>query len=135
MRLAALTVLIIGNLLANQVHAEDVSTQPLTRVDCDKAEMAWDENANVCIANSGNVSRQPLTRLSCENAGMAWNDTANVCGEASQAAEVMPEAQVAQPMRKSEVADTLIQPLTRPECDKVSMTWNDTTNVCGERSE
>ena len=92
MRLAALTVLIIGNLLANQVHAEDVSTQPLTRIDCDKAEMAWDENANVCIADSGNVSRQPLTRLSCENAGMAWNDTANVCGEASHSTE-KPEAQ------------------------------------------
>ena len=46
--------------------------------------MAWDENANVCIANSGNVSRQPLTRLSCESAGMVWNDTANVCGEATQ---------------------------------------------------
>ena len=45
MRLAALTILIIGNLLANQLHADDVSTQPLTRVNCDKAEMAWDENA------------------------------------------------------------------------------------------
>ena len=135
MRLAALTVLIIGNLLATQVHAEDVSTQPLTRVDCDRAEMAWDENANVCIANSGNVSRQPLTRLSCESAGMAWNDTANVCGEATQAAEARPEAPVAQPMRRSEVADTLIQPLTRHECDNVGMTWNDTTNVCGERSD
>ena len=97
MRLAALTVLIIGNLLANQVHAEDVSTQPLTRIDCDKAEMAWDENANVCMSNSGNVSRQPLTRLNCENAGMGWNDTANVCGEASQAREVTSEAQIAQP--------------------------------------
>ena len=135
MRLAALTVLIIGNLLANQVYAEDVSTQPLTRVDCDNAKMAWDENANVCIANSGNVSRQPLTRLSCESAGMVWNDTANVCGEATQAAEARPEAPVAQPMRKSEVADTLIQPLTRHACDNVGLTWNDTTNVCGERSD
>ena len=70
MRLAALTLLIIGNLLAIQVYAQDVSPQPLTRVDCGKAQMAWDENANVCIADSGNVSRQPLTRLDCENA--AW---------------------------------------------------------------
>lgn len=135
MRLAALTVLIIGNLLANQVHAEDVTTQPLTRVDCDKAEVTWDENANVCIANSGNVSRQPLTRLDCENVGMAWNDTANVCGEATQAAEARPEAPVAQPMRKSEVADTLIQPLTRPECNKAGMTWNEATNVCSKKTD
>jgi lipoprotein-anchoring transpeptidase ErfK/SrfK len=134
-RLAALIVLIIGNLLANQVHAEDVSAQPLTRVDCDKAEMAWDENANVCIAHSGNVSRQPLTRLDCENAGMAWNDTANVCGEASQAAEERPEPQIAQPISKSGLAVTLVQPLTRHECDKAGMTWNDTTNVCDEKSQ
>ena len=135
MRLAALAVLIIGNLLAHQVQAEDVSTQPLTRVDCDKAEMSWDENANVCSADSGSVSGQPLTRLDCENAGMARNDTANVCGEASQAAEARSEPQVAHPMRKAEGADTLIQPLTRHECDKAAMTWSDTTNVCGEKSE
>jgi hypothetical protein len=86
----ALTFLIIGNLIATQVYADDVSPQPLTRVDCDKAAMAWDENANVCIANSGEVSSQPLTRLDCDKAGMAWNDNANVCGSASQEAETMP---------------------------------------------
>jgi lipoprotein-anchoring transpeptidase ErfK/SrfK len=94
----------IGNLLANQVHAEDVSTQPLTRVDCDKA-------------------------------GMAWNDNANVCGEASQAAEAMLEAEAAKLLPESEGADTLIQPLTRHDCDKAGMAWNDNANVCGEKSE
>jgi lipoprotein-anchoring transpeptidase ErfK/SrfK len=122
----ALTFLIIGNLIATQVYADDVSPQPLTRVDCDKAAMAWDENANVCIANSGEVSSQPLTRLDCNKAGMAWNDNANVCGSASQEAETMP---------KSEAADTLSQPLTRNECDMAGMTWNDKANVCGEKSE
>ena len=52
MRLVALSVLLIGNLFANQVLAEDVSSQPLTRLDCDKAGMAWDDNANVCGAAS-----------------------------------------------------------------------------------
>ncbi len=51
MRLVALSVLLIGNLFANQVLAEDVSIQPLTRLDCDKAGMAWDDNANVCGAS------------------------------------------------------------------------------------
>ena len=133
-KLAALTVLIIGNLLANQVHAEDVTTQPLTRVDCDKAEMTWDENANVCIANSGNVSRQPLTRWIAKT--QAWPGmTLPMHAEKHSSCRGEPEAPVAQPMRKSEMAETLIQPLTRPECDKVGMTWNDTTNVCGERSD
>jgi len=135
----ALTFLIIGNLVANQAYAVDVSTQPLTRVDCDKAAMAWDVNANVCVTNSGEaksqfaletaakagVSGQPLTRLNCDKAGMSWNDHSNVCGSASQEAETMP---------KSETADTLSQPLTRNECDVAGMTWNDKANVCGEKS-
>ena len=126
MKFLALTFLIIGNLIATQVYADDVSPQPLTRVDCDKTAMAWDENANVCIANSGEVSSQPLTRLDCNKAGVAWNDNANACGSASQDAETMPN---------SEAADTLSQPLTRNECDMAGMTWNDKANVCGEKSE
>ena len=54
--------------------------------------MAWNDGANVCVADS---LSQPLTRLDCDRAGMAWNDGANVCGAA---AEAMPEPQVAQPM-------------------------------------
>ena len=81
MKLLALTVLNIGNLLAHQACAEDVSTQPLTRAGCESVGMAWDEGANVCAANSKDVSRQPLTRLDCGSAGMTWNDKANVCGE------------------------------------------------------
>ena len=117
MRLAALAVLLIGNLLANQAQAEDVSTRPLTRVDCDKAEMAWDEQANVCSVS------QPLTRDDCDTAGMAWNDNANVCEAAPQAGEAMPEVQ-------SEVANTAGQPLTRDDCDTAGMAWNDNANVC-----
>ena len=52
MRLVALSVLLIGNLFAHQVLAEDVIPQPLTRGDCGKAGMAWDDNANVCRAAS-----------------------------------------------------------------------------------
>jgi len=137
-KLLALTFLIIGNLVANQAYADDVSTQPSTRVDCDKAAMAWDVNANVCVANSGeatsqfaletaakaDVSGQPLTRLDCDKAGMSWNDNSNVCGS-SQEAEIMP---------KSEAADTSSQPLTRNECDVAGKAWNDKANVCGEKS-
>ena len=80
-KLLALTVLIVGNLLAHQAYAEDISTQPLTRADCEGAGMAWDEGANVCAGNSKDISGQPLTRLDCGNADMTWNDNANVCGE------------------------------------------------------
>ena len=130
--LTVLTVFITGIVLANQVHAKDFSIQPLTRIDCDKAEMAWDENANVCIANSGG-SRQPLTRLGCEMAGMAWNDNANVCGATSLAAEALPHPDSAKAMPKSQTT-TDAQPLTRNQCDKAGMRWNDNANVCGEKS-
>jgi lipoprotein-anchoring transpeptidase ErfK/SrfK len=76
-----LSFLIIGSLAAHQAYAQDVSTQPLTRADCDKAQMAWNANANVCSANSEDVSGQPLTRNACDMAGMTWSDKANVCGE------------------------------------------------------
>jgi lipoprotein-anchoring transpeptidase ErfK/SrfK len=128
-----LTILIMGNLLVSQGYADDVSIQPLTRLDCTKAELAWDENANVCSASSA-VSRQPLTRLDCENAGMSWNDNANVCGAASQAAEALPTSGVAEPVPKAEKADAVFQPLTRSECDQAGMPWNDNANVCGAAS-
>ena len=100
MRLVALSVLLIGNLFAHQVLAEDVIPQPLTRLDCDKAGMAWDDNANVCGAASlaaeavlehqaaqpGDTAAQPLTREDCGKAGMAWDDNANICGAPSAAA-------------------------------------------------
>ena len=123
MKLLTLTFLIIGSLATNQAYAED--TQPLARADCDKAGMAWDANANLCVVNSGDVSPQPLTRLDCEKAGAVWNDNANVCGMASNEAKAMPV---------SEVSDNSGQPLTKNACDKAGMTWSDKTNVCGEKS-
>src|SRR5262245_19211485 len=133
MRLVALSVLLIGNLLANQVLAEDVPPQPLTRVDCDKAGMPWDDNANVCgtafLAEGAQAvaetAAQPLTKADCDKAGMAWDDNANVCGAASLAAEAAPDPQQAQP------ADAAAQPLTKAGCDKAGMAWNDNANVCG----
>src|SRR4029453_7269791 len=106
MRLVSLSVLLIGSLFANQVLAEDVIPQPLTRLDCDKAGMAWDDNANVCGARSlaaqpvpeaegaqpvTDTVAQPLTRADCDKAGMAWDDNANVCGAASLSAAAVPE--------------------------------------------
>ena len=102
MRRVALAFLVIGNLLAGQAHAEDVAAQPLTRSDCDKAAMSWDDNANVCVQARGGVKSmpkseaaeilsQPLTRSECHNAGMTWNDNANVCGKKSEA-QLAPKA-------------------------------------------
>ena len=90
MRRVALAFLLIGNLIAGQAYAEDVTAQPLTRTDCDEAGMSWDDNANVCglasadlkpKRNAAEVLSQPLTRSECDKAGMTWNDNANVCGK------------------------------------------------------
>jgi lipoprotein-anchoring transpeptidase ErfK/SrfK len=133
----------------------DSLSQPFTRLDCDSAGMTWNDGANVCGAASqaaeaipeaevahpmppsamADTFSQPLTRLDCDSAGMTWNDGANVCGAASQAAEAIPEAEVAHPMPPSAMADTFSRPLTRHDCDSAGMTWNDAANVCGEKSE
>jgi lipoprotein-anchoring transpeptidase ErfK/SrfK len=122
---------LIGIVLANQGHAEGFLTQPLTRVDCDKAEMAWDENANVCVANSVQTG-QPLTRLACQTAGMVWNENANVCGTASEEADSL--LHKADGTNATTRKSTSSQPLTKNECDKVGMRWNDSSIVCGEKS-
>ena len=100
-RVTLLAFLTIGNLLAGQAHAEDVTAQPLTRLDCDKAGMSWDDNANVCgpahalksmpKPQAAESLSQPLTRSDCQKAGMTWNDNANVCGEKSEA-QLAPKA-------------------------------------------
>ena len=106
---------------ASIVFAADSSVQPLTRADCDKGGMRWNEGANVCAeptstaAPTGSstvfaadTSSQPLTRADCDKAGMRWNEGANVC------------------------ADTFSQPLTRADCGKVGLRWNEGANVCSE---
>jgi len=114
--------------------------------------MTWNDAANVCGAaaeampepqvaqpmpesGAADSLSQPPTRLDCDRAGMTWNDAANVCGPASQAAEAIPEEEVAHPIPPSAMADTFSQPLTSHDCDSAGMTRNDTANVCGEKSE
>jgi lipoprotein-anchoring transpeptidase ErfK/SrfK len=65
---------------------------------------------------------------------MAWNDDANVCGAAPLAAEALPNADGLNPRPKSQTTDASRQPLTRSDCDKAGMRWNDSANVCGEKS-
>ena len=79
MKRLALVFAIIANLLTQYAFAEDVSSQPLTRADCVRAGMEWDENANICTASLIEESRQPLTRGECAAAHSTWNENANVC--------------------------------------------------------
>src|SRR5690242_17757831 len=90
-KLSALIFAIIGIAVASQAHADPISTQPLTRIDCETAGLQWNNNANVCGSASESArtmpkpdaaerSGQPLTRVECDKAGMAWNDKVNVCG-------------------------------------------------------
>jgi len=131
MRRVALSVLLIANFFANQVLAEDVSSQPLTRADCVSNGMTWNDAANVCGEAAKAVEAmkpepaqvpdakvrpspmvtdaapgQPLTREDCKNAGMAWDDTGNVCGAVAQAGEEMAEEQEPANATPSEATST-----------------------------
>ena len=46
----------------------DTSSQPLTRADCGKAGMLWNEGANVCTDSTSTAELSPATE-SCEGAG------------------------------------------------------------------
>ena len=120
---AVVSIFALGSALmvASMTFAADAPSQPLTRFECDKAGMHWDEEANVCAepnssaatpqsstAFAADIDSQPLTRADCDKAGMRWNDSANVC------------------------AGTSSQPLTRADCDRASMRWNEGANVCSD---
>jgi hypothetical protein len=51
---AIASIFVLGSALvvASTVFAAEPSSQPLTRADCDKAGMGWDEGANVCVSNA-----------------------------------------------------------------------------------
>ena len=61
MKLLALTFLVIGNLAATEAFA----LQPLTRADCVKAALVWNDSANVCVGGAGTVSARPLIKSDC----------------------------------------------------------------------
>ena len=120
---AVVSIFALGSALmvASMTFAADAPSQPLTRFECDKAGMHWDEEANVCAepnssaatpqsstAFAADIDSQPLTRADCDKAGMRWNDSANVC------------------------AGTSSQPLTRADRDRASMRWNEGANVCSD---
>src|SRR5262245_16674876 len=50
--IASIFVLGCALVVASTVFAAEPSSQPLTRADCDKAGMGWDEGANVCVSNA-----------------------------------------------------------------------------------
>ena len=120
---------------------DGTASQPLTRIDCDKANMVWTESANVCGEKSEGTeagaapkieagpqtlstaaSNQPLTRSDCDKVGMAWNDSANVCGSVAGEA-------TAQAAPYSEAPETVSQPLTRADCNKARMQWGDSERM------
>ena len=116
MKFLALAFLVVVNLIAVPASARDITIQPLTRLECERAAVAWDENRNVCSVNSreaesqtelepgADVSSQPLTRLKCDEAGLTWDENVNVC-------------------QSGPGAITKSQPLTREECGKAGMPW------------
>ena len=117
--LVSIFALATGLIVASMTLAADAPSQPLTRLECDKASMHWNEEANVCAEPNSTAATpqsstaldsdsQPLTRADCDKAGMRWNDSANVS------------------------VGTSSQPLTRADCDRASMRWNEGANVCSD---
>ena len=79
MKQLAAVLALMAIFLPQHAFAENTSTQPLTRADCVRAGIEWDENTNVCTGSLIEESSQPLTRGDCAAAHSTWNENANVC--------------------------------------------------------
>ena len=51
-------------LLASSAFAADTSSQPLTRADCNKAGMSWNEGANVCASKAEGLKAAQTAKAS-----------------------------------------------------------------------
>jgi L,D-transpeptidase catalytic domain len=102
MKLLALAFLMGGCLISTAAFAGDIAAQPLTRADCDRAGMLWDDSSNVCASTlqqsqtapsavAAINSVQPLTREDCDAAGMSWSDTNNVCAAPAEGSAAGPQ--------------------------------------------
>lgn len=105
MKFLAATLVVVCSFAVTPALAYD-GPQPLTRAGCDAAQLAWDDNANVC---SSEPSQTPQTTAALEVPDASASQTA--------AAPDMP-------------AETAGQPLTREACDLAGETWNDNANMC-----
>ena len=103
-KLLSLVFVLVVSLAANQAFAEN-ALATFNWVDCEKAGMAWNDNANVCgtsqaaetMPEAAEVSSQPWTRNACDTAGMTWDETANVCGRDSGGTATQAASQEATP--------------------------------------
>jgi len=133
MKLIAGLALLILLTITGPIQAADIPSQPLTRSECDKAGLVWNENSNVCgfgseeakASSSVESSSQPLTRAACDQVGMTWDEKGNVCGS-SEGSSLAAEA-----ASETVAAESPSQPLTRAACDISGMSWDETANVCG----
>jgi len=103
---------------ASTVLAADTYSQPLTRADCGKASMLWNEGANVCTESTSTATHiEPSTTFA------AWNEGTNVCMESTSTAAHTESSTLV-------TADATGQPLTRADCGKAGMHWDEGANVC-----
>jgi hypothetical protein len=60
-------------LLASSAFAADTSSQPLTRADCNKAGMSWNEGANVCASKAEGLKAESGAKAQTAKASAASN--------------------------------------------------------------
>jgi len=108
--LIAVTV-VVG--FSTPVFAAEEASQPLTKAECDKAGMKWDDAANVC---GGNEDRDYD-----ESRGAEHKHGKDKHDRDKHGSEEM-----------GSTGESMPQPLTRADCDKAGMKWNSAANVCGK---
>jgi hypothetical protein len=78
--------------LASSAFAADPSSQPLTRADCNKAGMSWNEGANVCASKAEG--------LKAESGAKAQTAKASASSNAKGASKPKAVSKAAKPSKK-----------------------------------
>jgi hypothetical protein len=83
MKIEAMALSAIVVLATSTSFAADSSVQPLTRADCDKAGMHWNEGANVCGSNK-EVSKHAAAAAKPETSAVAASHTSGSTQKATK---------------------------------------------------
>ena len=66
----------IAVLVSWPAFAADTASQPLTRADCEKAGIAWDDSANVCASNQGGATQAVVPKAETSTKSMVGSKPA-----------------------------------------------------------
>ena len=113
-------------------QAAEMPNQPLTRAACSKAGIEWNERTNVCgKAKELQTMEGALPQTENTLVSRLLGPPARQPRCSGMRAQMFVVLALCRSPQQSAAAEMPAQPLTRANCVKAGLTWNESTNVCG----